>query len=130
MSGDGLEVTTVVPSYGEGEGIVPTLESLWQRMRFAGLEQAPIVLNDSSPEMAPVEAAQQWAYHASATERPVVRGLVEWRAFCAEAAVDPIGALLYVAYRGLAAVTSPYWARLACTETWGPSLTTKRQATR
>lgn len=69
-------------------------------------------------------------YFATAEDRPAVRSCAEWAAFGGEAARDPLGAVLYGAYRGVAAVTARRWARSAHSETWEPSLSTKRGTTR
>jgi hypothetical protein len=66
------------------------------------------------------------SYFATADERPAVRSSVEWKAFGAESARDPLGAALYCAYRAVAAVTARRWARSAHSETWEPSMSTKR----
>jgi hypothetical protein len=290
-----IGVTVVVPSYGEGSGIVPTLASLWEGMVRLGLEDAPVLLSDSSPDSGTVDAARQWAsaascrlvvdhsterrslkqalnvalacvetdvvvvavadvvvpsaslacliepicvlhsadvavgvsasdpsvkglrhragafqldvvrrlvrtggssmraegalwaahrrfyaqwqfpigqgsvsddvevaraveagrfrgvtvadavvfkvppgtirdfclqtrrwYFASADDRPAVRSTAEWKAFGAEAVRDPLGSTLYVTYRLVAAVTARRWARSAHSETWEPSMSTKR----
>jgi len=65
-------------------------------------------------------------YFATADHRPAVRSTAEWKAFGAETARDPLGSTLYVAYRVAAAVTARRWARSAHSETWEPSLSTKR----
>ncbi len=65
-------------------------------------------------------------YFATADDRPAVRSGAEWRAFGTEATRDPLGALLYVAYRGVAAVTARRWAQSAHSELWEPSMSTKR----
>lgn len=57
----GLDVTVVVPSYGEGEGIVPTLASLWQGMEALGLGGARVLVSDSSPSEDTIVAARKWA---------------------------------------------------------------------
>lgn len=59
-----VSVTTVVPSYCEGAGIVVTLDSLWDGMAAIGLERAAIFLSDSSPEPVTVDAARAWAMAA------------------------------------------------------------------
>jgi len=56
-----LTVTVVVPSYGEGDGVVETLASLWNGMVRLGLDSAPVFLSDSSPDGATVGAARRWA---------------------------------------------------------------------
>lgn len=61
---ENIGVTVVVPSYGEGSGIVPTLASLWDSMVQLGLVDAPAFLSDSSPDHATVDAARQWASSA------------------------------------------------------------------
>lgn len=66
------------------------------------------------------------SYHATRDDRPAVRGLGEWRAFGAEALGDPLGAVLYGAYRGYAAVSARRWEAAAHGETWEPSMSTKR----
>ncbi|MHB1717557.1 MAG: glycosyltransferase [Acidimicrobiales bacterium] len=58
---ESIGVTVVVPSYGEGSGIVPTLASLWDGLVQLGLDQASILLSDSSPDHATVDAAREWA---------------------------------------------------------------------
>ena len=65
-------------------------------------------------------------YFATADDRPAVRSRAEWKAFGAEAARDPLGAVLYGAYRGIAAVTARRWAKSAHSEFWEPSMSTKR----
>jgi hypothetical protein len=60
-----LSVTVVVPSYGEGNGIVETLMSVWEGMVLLGLDDASIFLSDSSPDDATVDAARQWASSVS-----------------------------------------------------------------
>jgi len=66
------------------------------------------------------------SFHAIGGDDPVRRGLDQWRAFATEAVRDPIGATLYGAYRMVAAVSARRWAESANSETWEPSLTTKR----
>jgi hypothetical protein len=56
---ESIGVTVVVPSYGEGSGIVPTLASLWDGMVQLGLQHASILLSDSSPDHATVDAARE-----------------------------------------------------------------------
>lgn len=65
-------------------------------------------------------------YFATAEDRPAVRSRAEWVAFGVEAARDPVGAVLYGTYRAVAAVMARRWARSAHSETWEPSLSTKR----
>lgn len=66
------------------------------------------------------------SYFATAEERQMVRSRSEWRAFGAEALRDPTGALLYCSYRAAAAMTARHWASMSHTETWEPSVSTKR----
>ncbi|MHB1553630.1 MAG: hypothetical protein ACYCSX_11330 [Acidimicrobiales bacterium] len=61
-----IGVTVAVPSYGEGQGIVPTLASLWDGMVQLAFSDATVVLSDSSPDSAIVDAAGQWASTVSA----------------------------------------------------------------
>ena len=56
-----IGVTVAVPSYGEGQGIVPTLTSLWDGMVQLAFSGATMFLSDSSPGSATVDAARQWA---------------------------------------------------------------------
>jgi len=60
-----LSVTLVVPSYGEGDGIVATLASVWDGMVQLGLHHEVIFLSDSSPDDATVDAAREWASSVS-----------------------------------------------------------------
>lgn len=68
---------------------------------------------------------RRW-YFASADHRPAVRSTGEWKTFGAEAVRDPLGAVLYSAYRGVAALTARHWAQPAHSEMWEPSMSTKR----
>jgi|GEM_PF-5564976 len=54
-------ISVVVPSYGEGRSIVPTLASLHEGLALLGVPDAPVFLSDSSPDGATVEAAVEWA---------------------------------------------------------------------
>lgn len=65
-------------------------------------------------------------YYAISGDGPVVRGQDQWRAFVAETVRDPVGAVLYGAYRTAAALSARLWAESANSETWEPSMTTKR----
>lgn len=67
-------------------------------------------------------------YHATRDDRPAVRGLGEWRAFGAEAVRDPVGAVLYCAYRSYAVMSARRWEAATHSETWETSLSTKRGA--
>lgn len=68
---------------------------------------------------------RRW-YFASADDRPAVRSSVQWKASGAEAGRDPLGAAAYSACRVVAAVTAKRRARSAHSETWEPSMSTKR----
>jgi cellulose synthase/poly-beta-1,6-N-acetylglucosamine synthase-like glycosyltransferase len=56
-----IDVTFAMPAYGEGPGIAAALEALQQAKRHVGLVDAPLLVSDSSPTEATVEAARQWA---------------------------------------------------------------------
>jgi len=72
-----IGVTVVVPSYGEGSGIEPTLASLWDGMVRLGLDDSTVLLSDSSPITAPSTrpasglrplAAALWSITATSTD--------------------------------------------------------------
>jgi cellulose synthase/poly-beta-1,6-N-acetylglucosamine synthase-like glycosyltransferase len=65
-------------------------------------------------------------YFATSEDRRTIRSRSEWRAFAGEALRDSAGALLYCSYRAAAAMTARHWASMAHTETWEPSMSTKR----
>jgi glycosyltransferase involved in cell wall biosynthesis len=50
-----------IPSYNEGHGIVPTLESIFQAARTCGISMPNFVLSDSSETRETVAAAHAWA---------------------------------------------------------------------
>jgi len=60
-------ITFAIPSYNEGPGIVPTLQSLWSGMKALGLSEAPIFISDSSDDLRTVDAARSWADTAGAS---------------------------------------------------------------
>ncbi|MDA8265379.1 MAG: glycosyltransferase family A protein [Actinomycetota bacterium] len=60
-------IAIVLPAYGEGRGITPTLESLWHGMKALGISGAPVFLSDSSPDSATVDAATTWANTSGAS---------------------------------------------------------------
>ena len=55
------DIAVAIPSCGEGIGILPLLESLWDGMNVLGLEKAPIFLSDSSDDLTTVQAARSWS---------------------------------------------------------------------
>lgn len=61
-----LSLTLAIPSYGEGDGIIVTLASVWDGLTRLGQSSAPIFLSDSSPDRSTVEAASRWARLAGA----------------------------------------------------------------
>lgn len=69
------------------------------------------------------------SYFATGESRPAARCGAELRAFVAEASRDPLGAVLYGLYRGVAAVTARRWVASAHAELWEPSASTKRDPT-
>lgn len=54
-------VVVVVPSYGEGEAILFTLDSIGIAMKNLGLGDCPVFLSDSSPDDLTVLTARKWA---------------------------------------------------------------------
>lgn len=69
-------------------------------------------------------------YYSIAGASGVRREGAQWRAFAAEAARDPVGAVLYSVYRAVAAVSAWRWAESANSEMWELSQTTKRSSPR
>jgi len=59
-------ITIAIPAYGEGDGILPTLDSLWAAMSVLDLSDVPVFLSDSSMESATVDAATSWAQSVGA----------------------------------------------------------------
>jgi hypothetical protein len=57
----GYSVGFGIPSFNEGAGILPTLDSLWQGISSLGLESSTIILSDSSETLATVDAANRWS---------------------------------------------------------------------
>jgi len=55
------DMAIAIPSCGEGIGILPLLESLWDGMKALGLEDAPVFLSDSSDDLTTVQAARSWS---------------------------------------------------------------------
>lgn len=58
---DNTSVSIGIPAYNEGEGIVPTLDSVYDSLSALGMPKAPIILSDSSDATATVDAASEWA---------------------------------------------------------------------
>lgn len=58
---DGVGITVAVPSYGEGQGVVSTLASLWDGTVQLGFPHAAVFLSGSSSDSATVDAASRWA---------------------------------------------------------------------
>jgi hypothetical protein len=59
----GATVTFGIPAYNEAEGVLPTLDSLWQGMSKLGIANATVILSDSSdrPGLSSAESAWSWA---------------------------------------------------------------------
>jgi glycosyltransferase involved in cell wall biosynthesis len=59
---DDVTVTVGVPSYNEGTGITPTLNSIADSARTIGLSQWELVVSDSSETTATVGAVEAWRH--------------------------------------------------------------------
>jgi len=62
-------VTIAIPAYGEGTGILSTLNSLWAAMSALEFSDVPVFLSDSSNssmDSATVDAATSWAQSVGA----------------------------------------------------------------
>lgn len=57
----GITIQFGIPSYNEGQGIVPTLESTFQAARMCGIPRPSFVLSDSSDTAKTMSATEAWA---------------------------------------------------------------------
>jgi glycosyl transferase family 2 len=66
-----LSVGFAIAAYNEGDGILPTLASLWDGIRAVELVDSPIFLSDSSdsPELSSVEPTVRWAREVGSNMR-------------------------------------------------------------
>jgi glycosyltransferase involved in cell wall biosynthesis len=63
---DNTSVSIGIPAFNEREGIVQTLDSVYESLSALGVPEAPIILSDSSDSTATVDAASEWARSKSA----------------------------------------------------------------
>lgn len=59
----GASVTFGIPAYNEADGVLPTLDSLWQGISRLGITNAVVILSDSCdlPNLSSAESASSWA---------------------------------------------------------------------
>jgi hypothetical protein len=64
----GYTVAFGIPAYNEGDGILPTLRSLWEGLTEFGLTESRLILSDShdSPFQSSIDAATAWAHGVGA----------------------------------------------------------------